>query len=84
MRAELFVVAALMLVPGGFAQGGVKPSKVSQPDQTNWALGPFTRPVDGPVIEPRPASVFQDPILKQIRPMLFYPQRIHRMVSVSV
>ena len=65
MRAELFVVAALMLVPGGFAQGGVKPSKVSQPDQTNWALGPFTRPVDGPVIEPRPASVFQDPILNK-------------------
>ncbi len=28
-------------------------------------MGPFTRPVDSPVIEPRPASVFQDPILNK-------------------
>ena len=27
-----------------------------------WELGPFTRPVDAPVITPNPASVFADPV----------------------
>ncbi len=33
------------------------------PKQQSWALGPFTRPVDEPVIRPNVASVFEDPIL---------------------
>lgn len=32
---------------------------MSKPD---WTLGPFTRPVDGPIIVPRPQSVFHDPL----------------------
>jgi len=28
----------------------------------DWALGPFTRPVDGPILKPHPESVFQDPL----------------------
>ncbi len=32
--------------------------------QSRWQIGPFVRPADGnPVIEPRPASIFNDPIL---------------------
>lgn len=32
--------------------------------QSQWQIGPFVRPAEGnPVIEPRPASTFQDPIL---------------------
>jgi predicted GH43/DUF377 family glycosyl hydrolase len=30
--------------------------------QPRWALGPFTRPLNAPVIQPNPASVFNDPI----------------------
>jgi predicted GH43/DUF377 family glycosyl hydrolase len=29
----------------------------------SWALGPFVRPVDAPIIEPNPKAVFTDPIL---------------------
>lgn len=32
---------------------------------SNWQLGPFVRPVDKPVISPRPASVFDCPMNKQ-------------------
>jgi predicted GH43/DUF377 family glycosyl hydrolase len=28
----------------------------------DWAIGPFTRPVDEPILRPKPASVFADPI----------------------
>ena len=31
----------------------------------DWLLGPFTRPVDAPVIRPNPAAVFMDPISHQ-------------------
>jgi predicted GH43/DUF377 family glycosyl hydrolase len=32
--------------------------------QSQWQIGPFVRPTEGnPVIEPRPASIFNDPIL---------------------
>jgi len=37
----------------------------AQEPGTGWALGPFTRPVDAPIIQPIPASVFQDPILNK-------------------
>ena len=33
--------------------------------QADWALGPFTRPIAEPVLQPQPASVFQDPIRNQ-------------------
>ena len=39
-----------------------QPQAQTQPD---WAFGPFTRPVDEPVIKPKPASVFNDPISKK-------------------
>ena len=46
-----FVWALLLTSPGeGFAQAA------------DWAIGPFARPVDEPVIRPRPESVFADPI----------------------
>lgn len=48
----LFVVIFATLLAG--AQPGA---------EHRWAIGPFTRPVSGnPVIAPKPASVFQDPI----------------------
>ena len=27
-----------------------------------WAVGPFTRPVDDPILKPQPASIFHDPL----------------------
>ena len=32
------------------------------PALPDWALGPFTRPVDEPILRPRPESVFHDPL----------------------
>lgn len=37
-------------------------SVVAQDSPSRWAIGPFTRPVDQPIIVPRPESKFQDPI----------------------
>lgn len=34
----------------------------AQSPQADWALGPFTRPVNEPVIKPRPESVYRDPL----------------------
>jgi predicted GH43/DUF377 family glycosyl hydrolase len=49
------VLAALLCVAGLQAQ-----------TTAPWQIGPFTRPASGnPVIEPRPASTFIDPILKR-------------------
>lgn len=46
-----FVLAFLLASPGeSFAQAA------------DWPIGPFTRPVDEPVIRPRPESVFANPI----------------------
>jgi predicted GH43/DUF377 family glycosyl hydrolase len=28
----------------------------------DWAIGPFTRPVDEPILKPRPESIFHDPM----------------------
>lgn len=33
--------------------------------ELQWTLGPFTRPVNEPVIKPRPDSVFRDPLTQQ-------------------
>lgn len=45
-------LALLIPAPQSAAQEGLK----------DWLVGPFTRPVDGPVIRPRPESTFKDPI----------------------
>ncbi len=38
----------------------------AQSTQLSWVIGPFTRPATGnPVITPRPASTFMDPIVKK-------------------
>lgn len=37
-------------------------SAQAQAQAQDWPLGPFTRPVDSPVIQPRPESVFRDPL----------------------
>lgn len=34
----------------------------SSSGKDSWVVGPFTRPVDSPVISPRPASTFLDPV----------------------
>ncbi len=54
MRRRFVLVLAVVLAAGLQAQTG-----------TLWQIGPFTRPESGnPVIAPRPASTFTDPILK--------------------
>jgi predicted GH43/DUF377 family glycosyl hydrolase len=44
-----------------FASLALAPATQAQ----SWTLGPFTRPVDGPVIGPNPDSTFTDPISGQ-------------------
>lgn len=48
MHLRFLICAASLLSTAAYAQ--------------DWALGPFTRPVDTPVIQPRPESVFHDPL----------------------
>lgn len=40
----------------------VCPAQKPAPYQPEWPLGPFTRPVHEPVIQPRPESIFHDPL----------------------
>ncbi|MFC5862875.1 glycoside hydrolase family 130 protein [Acidicapsa dinghuensis] len=55
----LLVAASAPFIVGATAQ-----QIVQQPTHPqDWALGPFTRPIQEPVIRPNPASVFEDPIL---------------------
>lgn len=51
-----FFLGALAVV------GVAQTTPASLPD---WALGPFTRPVDRPILEPRLESVFNDPLQKE-------------------
>ncbi len=44
-----------LLAIGSLGAGG-------QGSPRNWALGPFTRPVEGPILRPRPESLFVDPL----------------------
>jgi predicted GH43/DUF377 family glycosyl hydrolase len=37
-------------------------SQTTPSGRADWALGPFSRPVDEPIIRPRPESVFHDPL----------------------
>lgn len=46
----------------------------------DWALGPFTRPVDEPIIQPRPESVFQDPL----KPGLVHWEALHTFNPAAV
>jgi predicted GH43/DUF377 family glycosyl hydrolase len=57
MRLRFFVVIA-GLAAIALSAPGQAPSQL----ESQWTIGPFTRPVDAPVIEPRPASLFQDPL----------------------
>lgn len=43
-----------------FISAGSLPARAQGSD--HWALGPFVRPVDAPVISPNPSSLFTDPI----------------------
>jgi predicted GH43/DUF377 family glycosyl hydrolase len=58
MRLRSFLYSALFLVlpAPGFCQANLS----FPPD---WAIGPFTRPVNEPIIKPRPESIFNDPLL---------------------
>jgi beta-1,2-mannosidase len=57
MRVRLLLGSVLFVILSapGFSQ------KTSSP-QPDWAIGPFARPVDEPIIKPRPESVFRDPL----------------------
>lgn len=59
MRAYLSLCFAV--VAAGSLAGQTSSTPQPKPDQA-WAIGPFTRPLDGPAIKPNPASVFTDPI----------------------
>jgi predicted GH43/DUF377 family glycosyl hydrolase len=45
-----------------------------------WALGPFTRPSDAPIIQPRPESVFHDPL----RPVPVHWEALHTFNPAAV
>jgi beta-1,2-mannosidase len=60
MRLRLLLISTLVVV---FAFCGNSQTTPTAPQ--DWALGPFTRPVDEPVLKPRPESVFQDPLRKE-------------------
>jgi predicted GH43/DUF377 family glycosyl hydrolase len=50
----------VLLLPLGFLWAA---SSLLAQSTHSWALGPFVRPVDAPIIEPNPQAVFADPIL---------------------
>jgi len=55
LSVALLVILSLALCSSAHAQTATSPTP-------SWALAPFTRPVDEPIIRPRPMSVFQDPL----------------------
>jgi predicted GH43/DUF377 family glycosyl hydrolase len=59
MRFRL-IAASLFFLLGSSAAT----AQVTAPAQPAWAFGPFTRPVEEPIIRPRPESVFHDSISK--------------------
>ncbi|WP_263353668.1 glycoside hydrolase family 130 protein [Acidicapsa acidisoli] len=60
MRLRLLLISALAVA---IASRGNSQTPPTAPQ--DWALGPFTRPVDEPILKPRPESVFQDPLRKE-------------------
>jgi beta-1,2-mannosidase len=58
LQSVLFVVVSASGSDIGLAQTTPPVTQVQQ----DWALGPFTRPVDEPILKPRPESVFHDPL----------------------
>jgi predicted GH43/DUF377 family glycosyl hydrolase len=63
MRPSLILRQLLLIAAAAFVLAGASAQHASK--QEEWSIGPFTRPVDAPVIRPNPASVFEDPILHQ-------------------
>ena len=57
MRRRPLLISTLFVAFAALGSSQATPS--AAPD---WALGPFTRPVDAPIIKPRPESVFRDPL----------------------
>jgi predicted GH43/DUF377 family glycosyl hydrolase len=57
MRLRMLLGSVLFLVLSvpGFSQQASLP-------QSDWAIGPFARPVDEPIIKPLPERVFRDPV----------------------
>ena len=53
MRSRSGMVWALLLA---FAAG------CAAQNAPSWTIGPFTRPIDAPILSPRPASIFRDPL----------------------
>ncbi len=37
-------------------------AQTTTPNQPDWVLGPFTRPINEPILKPRPESIFHDPL----------------------
>lgn len=62
LRSLLSFTGLMAFTVVGAAQGIAQTASL---DQHDWALGPFTRPVDEPVISPRPESIFHDPLQSQ-------------------
>ena len=55
IRSTLSFTLLIALFAPAYAQ-------TTPPTPPEWALGPFLRPVDEPIIQPRAESVFQDPL----------------------
>ena len=72
MRARFLLVPAAI-----FATVAIS---LAQSVPAPWALGPFTRPIDAPVIQPLPGSIFQDPL----RPEPVHWEALHTFNPAAV
>lgn len=64
LSSAALVLAALMGTIPLVAQSDAR-TQDPRPHDRSWLIGPFTRPVDTPVIRPNPQSTFLDPVTKQ-------------------
>ena len=72
MRRTVPVIFGILItVNAGIAQS---------PVQADWALGPFSRPSDAPVIMPDPAALFHDPL----RPEPVHWEALHTFNPAAV
>ena len=60
LLASVFPLKCRVFGPTGSAQANHVAAAATM--RQRWELGPFHRPIDGPVIAPDPAAVFRDPI----------------------